>query len=142
MSRLFVTTATMAITRMLARPTATTARSGLWVESLSALARGSMASTALGIMVAAIMDAAATTDVGATMDAAVTTDAPVMLAVRQSAFLTMVPFMAHRWPADPLAAASMAVVDSAVEDSMAAVVEDSTAAAEATVVDTGNSAAS
>jgi hypothetical protein len=93
-------------------------------------------------MVAAIMDAAATTDVGATMDAAVTTDAPVMLAVRQSAFLTMVPFMAHRWPADPLAAASMAVVDSAVEDSMAAVVEDSTAAAEATVVDTGNSAAS
>ncbi|HEY6265283.1 MAG TPA: hypothetical protein VIW93_10810 [Candidatus Acidoferrum sp.] len=89
------------------------------------------------------MATAATTGVGATMDVAVTTDVRAMLAVRQSAFLTMVPFMAPRWPEDPLAAASMAVLDlAAAVVSMVALVEVSTAVVEATVVDTGNSAAS
>src|SRR6266478_362859 len=134
-------TATTGITRMVARLTATTARTTLLTACLSVLDRGSTASTADAdstaavTMDAAIMDVAPMGDLaGVTADAISAGAEASTVAASEAAIVAFM--VAEASEATP--AASMAVqVSTAVEVASMVVVEVSTVAAD-TVADTGN----
>jgi hypothetical protein len=147
--RRYARMATMIITRTIARPTVTTVRIGLSVESSSEPARGSTVTTVVATTVMATM-AGATTDVVVTMAGVITVVVVMAIAVAADLIVEdltgadldagapMVVVDSTEVMEAAVAVDSMAVVDSA-EVMEATVAADSTVVVEATAADTTKS---
>jgi len=145
-----VTTATMDITHMLARLTATTDLTGLPVECLSALAPGMaggvVGAGVVGVMATMVAAAGATDGVVMAMPVvAMATDGAAMVMVAGSlagadlqVVRLAVGFMAARWPAAVEVSTVVAVASTAVEEGSTVAVVDTAAAVGTAAADTGN----